>query len=188
MKPRRFLISTLLMAGFLPPQTASALPADPAFDGPSNKSTLFDIFKRDHVFDLSRHSSHRSHSSHSSHSSHRSSSGGGYSAPVYTAPRLYTPPTLYTAPTPRSAPAAPRAPVRSAPATTVLPGTAEKFKNIVRQVQTALYVFGYYTGTIDGLVGPQTKLAISTMQEQYGLPVTGTITPDVLDALQVTAE
>lgn len=70
----------------------------------------------------------------------------------------------------------------------MLPGTADKFKNIVRQVQTALYVFGYYTGTIDGLVGPQTKIAISTMQEQYGLPVTGTITPDVLDALQVTAE
>lgn len=90
MKPRRFLISTLLMAGFLPPHTASAIPADPTFDRPSNKSTLFDIFKRDHIFDLSRHSSHRSHSSHSSHSSHRSSNGGGYSAPVYTPPRVYT--------------------------------------------------------------------------------------------------
>ena len=188
MKPRRFLISTLLMAGFLPPHTASAIPADPTFDRPSNKSTLFDIFKRDHIFDLSRHSSHRSHSSHSSHSSHRSSNGGGYSAPVYTPPRVYTPPTLYTAPTPQPAPTTRTVPVTPAPATTVLPGTADKFKNIVRQVQTALYVYGYYTGSIDGLVGPQTKIAISTMQEQYGLPVTGTITPDVLDALQVTAE
>jgi len=78
-----------------------------------------------------------------------------------------------------------------APSTTVprtLPGNANKFTEIVIQVQTALYVYGFYTGAIDGLVGPQTKSAISTMQSQYGLPVTGTITPDVLNALMITAE
>ena len=175
MNPKRFLISSLLLAGFLPPQNAqAALPADPSFEQPKNKATLFDIFKRDHIFELAghrSHSSHSSHRSHSSHSSHRSSTGGGG---VYVAPQpLYSPP-------------APAAPAKVAPK--VLPGNTNKFMLIVMQVQTALYAYGYYTGAIDGVVGPATKVAISTMQAQYGLPVTGTITPDVLNALQVTAE
>jgi His-Xaa-Ser repeat protein HxsA len=69
-----------------------------------------------------------------------------------------------------------------------LPGNSSKFFDIVRQVQTALYAFGFYSGAIDGVVGPQTKTAISAMQAQYGLPITGTITPDVLDALNIEAK
>lgn len=55
-------------------------------------------------------------------------------------------------------------------------------------MQLGLYSWGYYTGEIDGIVGPATRLALSTMQSDWGLNVTGTITPEVLDALKIVAE
>jgi peptidoglycan hydrolase-like protein with peptidoglycan-binding domain len=55
-------------------------------------------------------------------------------------------------------------------------------------VQTALYSYGYYSGPLTGVADAATRLAISDMQAQFGLPVNGKITPDVLDALSITAE
>ncbi|PYE22632.1 His-Xaa-Ser repeat protein HxsA [Rhizobium sp. PP-WC-2G-219] len=55
------------------------------------------------------------------------------------------------------------------------------------QVQTALTAYGYYTGAIDGRVGPACKTAISSMQTDYNLKVTGTITPEVLNAFAIVA-
>jgi His-Xaa-Ser repeat protein HxsA len=69
-----------------------------------------------------------------------------------------------------------------------LPGNSEKFRRIVMEVQTALQIFGYYTGEIDGLVGAETRVALSKMQADYNLKVTGTITPEVLDAFRITAQ
>jgi His-Xaa-Ser repeat protein HxsA len=53
------------------------------------------------------------------------------------------------------------------------------------RVQLALRAYGYYSGSIDGIVGPETKTALMSMQKDYKLPVTGTITPEVIDALHV---
>lgn len=91
--------------------------------------------------------------------------------PSYTPPAYSPPPVAAPAVVPR-----------------VLPGNANQFTNIVLQVQTALYAYGYYAGALTGIVDPTTKAALSQMQSQYGLPVTGTITPDVLDALSITAQ
>lgn len=207
MRTKRFLISSLALAGFLPPQNAMAALStnDPSLHT-DERQTLSDVFKLDHVYTLA---GHRSHSSHSSHSSHRSSSSGGYTAPVYRPPVMrqapaYAPPPVYSAPAPvYSAPApatapapspariftqptAPQTPAAIAPKT--LPGNSNKFSKIVIQVQTALFAYGYYDGTIDGVIGPQSKAALSEMQSQYGLPITGTINPDVLNALGITAE
>ena len=63
---------------------------------------------------------------------------------------------------------------------------AQKFKDVVRVLQLALQTYGYYTGAIDGAVGPDTSAAISKMQADYGLKVTGTVTPEVLNALKIT--
>ncbi|RVC20707.1 His-Xaa-Ser repeat protein HxsA, partial [Mesorhizobium sp. M7A.F.Ca.AU.002.02.1.1] len=123
-----------------------------------------------------------SHSSHSSHSSHRSSAGGTYyppPAPVYQAPA-----PVYQAPTyqpPTTAPAAP-APL------VVLPGNANKFKEIVLQVQFAMLSFGYYNGELDGKMSPEMRAGLEKMQSDYNLKVTGTITPETLNALRITAE
>jgi peptidoglycan hydrolase-like protein with peptidoglycan-binding domain len=48
--------------------------------------------------------------------------------------------------------------------------------------------YGYYDGAIDGIVGPKTRAALLRFQEDFGLKITGTITPEVLDALRVTAK
>ena len=103
---------------------------------------------------------------------------------------------LYRAPAP-SAPAATEGDklgifqsspgVSPAPALPVLPGNSERFNSIVKQVQTALYSYGYYSGKIDGIVGPGTKSAIRSMQTDWNLKVTGTITPELLNNLGMTA-
>ncbi|RMC30111.1 peptidoglycan-binding protein [Paracoccus alkanivorans] len=166
---------TLAAAGYLP-QTAPALVVSPRIDRNDDQSgTLFQILRGEHKFTLARH---RSHSSHGSHGSHRSSSGGGYSGSG-----IYRP----SAPSSNSTPPSyvmPRAP--EAPKT--LPGNSAAFLNIVKRVQTALYAYGYYTGTIDGIVGTGTKTAISKFQKDWGLQITGTITPEVLDALNIVAQ
>ncbi len=140
---------------------------------PGKGKSLFDIFKLDHLYTLAGHRSHSSHSSQSSHSSHRSSTGG-YSfnpppapsepAPLYSAPS--TPAPSYQAPAP--------APLKT------LPGNAYKFKEIVQEVEFALLAFGYYTGEIDGEMSPALRSGLQRMQTDYGLKVTGTITPETL--------
>lgn len=197
MKKRLFLIPSLLAAGLLPQKAAAvpkleAAPKDP-------KSTLFKLFALRHEYTLA---GHRSHSSHSSHSSHRSSGGGGYSTRSYSAPSYTPPATVYEEPAPVYRPPASTTPTYRAlstpdtsvqpaqpdPGLKVLPGNSDRFKKIVMQVQTALYVYGYYTGTIDGVVGPQTKIALTSLQTDYGLKATGTITPETLNALNIAAQ
>lgn len=193
MKLKRFLIPSLAAIGILP-QSAAAVPtADAAQPTQDSKPTLFQAFKLQHVFTLA---GHRSHSSHSSHGSHRSSSGGSvYRAPVYSAPTpTYTPSTpSYSAPVyspPSSDSTSPATILPSSPdaALKVLPGNSDKFLEIAKQVQLALYSWGYYSGEIDGIVGPATRTAISALQSDWSLNVTGTITPEVLDALKIVAE
>jgi His-Xaa-Ser repeat protein HxsA len=170
----RFIIPSLLAAGFLPAGNL-AVAAIPRKDEDGAKNpTLFDIFKLEHKYNLA---AHHSHASHASHGSHRSSSGG--TTPLYRQP---PPPKLYN-PTPPSSilPVPPAAPK-------TLPGNSAKFKAIVVQVQTCLSLFGYYPGAIDGAVGAETAAAISKFQEQWGFPITGTITPQVLDACGVAAK
>jgi hypothetical protein len=53
------------------------------------------------------------------------------------------------------------------------------------QVQAALSQQGYYNGPVDGIVGPGTRAAIAAYQRDNGLPVTGTITPGVLNDLGI---
>lgn len=55
------------------------------------------------------------------------------------------------------------------------------------EVQLALTALGYYNGTIGGVIGAGSKAALSRFQADYSLKVTGTITPEVLDALNISA-
>lgn len=61
------------------------------------------------------------------------------------------------------------------------------FTSIVKRVQLGLLAYGYYNGPIDGAVGDGTRQAIRRMQANFKLNVTGTVTPEVLDALRITA-
>ncbi len=178
MKKRRYLIPTLAAAGLLPTNSADAaiaasLPSNP-FDTDSDFNQRLEL---EHKYTLA---GHRSHSSHSSHRSHRSSSSGGYTTTRPAAPVQ-----------PRSNSTSPRTVLPSLPnarAVAPLPGNSEKFKQIAMRVQLALISYGYYNGAVDGVIGKQSKAALSRFQSDYGLKVTGTITPEVLNALGIAAQ
>lgn len=192
MKKRRFLISSLVAAGIAPLPPAHAAPeglAPTSGGGDGDKDAMVRKFAQDHRIILA---GHRSHSSHASHSSHRSGSSGRVRSPVYTPPPPRKP-TTRPAPTP-----APRN-ERSTPPSSILPSSpaiapntfysepsAQQIRDIVMRVQLSLKAYGYYEGKIDGMVGSQTREALKRFQSDYGLKVTGTITPEVLDAFKIS--
>ncbi|MDB9804304.1 His-Xaa-Ser repeat protein HxsA [bacterium] len=175
---KKFLIPSLLMAGFSGGQAAASMQPDTGSDNVSKAPSMFDVFRQNHTYTLAGHSSH---SSHGSHSSHRSSSGGGYTAPRSTTPAP-SPSRNTTSTQPSSI-----LPSPPAAASRVLPGNSGSFQRIAMQVQSALLAYGYYNGAIDGIIGAGSKSALSRFQSDYGLSVTGTITPEVLDALGIIA-
>lgn len=199
MKMRRFMISSLLMAGIapLPPVHAQGAGDAPPAGGPDpDDGQWVQRFAQDHGFLLAQH---RSHSSHASHSSHRSGSSGTYRAPVYT-PRAPSRPRVTPAPAPSSSRSRNR---RSTPDSSVLPSSPAITENpfsastppstatiesVVRRVQIGLQAQGYYHGAFDGVVGKETRAALVRFQTDKSLSVTGTITPEVLDALRIRAQ
>jgi hypothetical protein len=56
-------------------------------------------------------------------------------------------------------------------------------ESIVAGAQQELAQQGYYNGAIDGVMGPRTQRAIARYQNNRGLRVTGTLTPDTVEAL-----
>jgi peptidoglycan hydrolase-like protein with peptidoglycan-binding domain len=63
----------------------------------------------------------------------------------------------------------------------------ELSSGMVRQVQTALQQQGLYTGSIDGLWGPQTQSAVQSFQQSHALRPTGELNSPTLAALNVPA-
>lgn len=53
----------------------------------------------------------------------------------------------------------------------------------VRNVQETLKQLNFYGGEVDGLLGPNTRLAIEAYQQKMGLAVTGTVDETLLDQL-----
>lgn len=53
-----------------------------------------------------------------------------------------------------------------------------------RAVQAALAWQGYYSGRVDGVMGPETSNAIRSFQSHQGLPVTGQVNGALINALQ----
>jgi His-Xaa-Ser repeat protein HxsA len=207
---RKFLIPSLLAAGFghTEPLQAALIGATSTHPGDPDRAKLIQQYRQDHIYTLAQH---RSHSSHSSHSSHRSgSSGGHYSHSSHTSHRSstggystpsYNPAPVYTSPSqpPKSGNSTGSERSRATeaqpllmteggePELRTLPGRSALFKTIVMHVQVALMGQGLFNGPIDGDVGPKTRAALRTFQESHGLKVTGTITPQTLDALHVPA-
>jgi len=133
-----------------------------------------------------KYAAHRSHSSHSSHRSHRSSSGGGYTAPKSAPSPNYTPPTpsrnQSTDPG-RSATVSP-----SSSSSSGASPTGDKLTIQVMRVQIALSSKSLFFGTVDGVLGPDTRNAIQTFQASKGLKVNGRMTTETLNALGVPAQ
>jgi len=167
--------SSVVLTGAAAPALAALPSGTNATAGPlTDTGTL--LFERQNYNDgLARfagHSSHASHASHASHSSHYSSSGGG----DYVPPQPPPAPT-YVAP----APAAPTPP----PQTTATKPTAVDKLVMVMRVQSKLHDLGYYTGTIDGKLGPKTIDALRRYQTVNGYPVTGKMDDTTLAGLGI---
>jgi hypothetical protein len=54
---------------------------------------------------------------------------------------------------------------------------------VIANVQTALQEQGYYRDAVDGLIGPNTRAALSAYQRDNGLPITAAIDGPTLQAL-----
>jgi putative peptidoglycan binding protein len=54
---------------------------------------------------------------------------------------------------------------------------------VIANVQTALQEQGYYNDAVDGLIGPNTRAALSNFQRDRGLPITAAIDGPTLQAL-----
>lgn len=128
---------------------------------------------------------HRSHSSHSSHRSHRSSSSGGYSSPS-------TPPTPKPKPVPKSDPLGQDSRPGSSYPSTAAPQSLsqqlsdkEKRKNIIMRMQLALKFDGYYSGPIDGVMGPTTREAVRAYKKAKSIPGDSVIDVETLNALGI---
>jgi len=175
MKKKHFLIGSLALAGLSTTAAASPIRVEPeqspkqALEGSTG---LFTIFSAQKAVLTAQHRSHKSHGS------HRSSSGG--SSRPYTAPT----PT----PTPRRSDSTPPSSIlpRSSLSGNSTLSPVEQFTERAKRVQTGLTAYGYYNGAIDGKVGPATKAALSKFQKDFSLTITGTITPEVLNAFGIT--
>ncbi|MDA7583884.1 His-Xaa-Ser repeat protein HxsA [Luminiphilus sp.] len=131
------------------------------------------------------------HRSHASHASHRSSAGSKRSTPV-----PHTP-----APMPRSTP--PPAPEKPSdplgqepkPSQTFRPSAnddpkvkddKELRKEVVEKVQLQLQLLGYYSGAIDGVLGPETRSAIDIFKIERSLPRGSYLDTETLNALGIS--
>jgi His-Xaa-Ser repeat protein HxsA len=123
------------------------------------------------------HSSHSSHSSHASHASHYSGSSGdgSYSTPQDT--------TSDQKPAAQSESSPATTPGRSTPPLSI----AEKRKLQIMRVQIALVSLGLYSGTVDGELNNDTQESLKRFQMIKGLPASGRMTTDTLNALGVMA-
>ena len=73
---------------------------------------------------------------------------------------------------------------RSAEAVTYQQGSSG---SAVRQIQTKLQGWGYYTGRVDGIYGSATAKAVRQFQQSNGLTVDGKAGPQTLRALGINA-
>ncbi|MCB2052323.1 MAG: His-Xaa-Ser repeat protein HxsA [Novosphingobium sp.] len=184
------MIASLATAGVLPIPASEqrALAQSVSHDGSADSpEAAIERFAAQHYFQLAQH---RSHASHSSHSSHRSSSSGSSRTRSY--------PTVTPPPPPPPAPRARN--TRSTPPSSVLPSSPavapnslfggsveDPFTETIKKVQRALIAYGYYNGIDDGIVGKNTRSALVRFQTDYNLKVTGTVTPEVLNAFGISA-
>ncbi|MFC1333181.1 MAG: His-Xaa-Ser repeat protein HxsA [gamma proteobacterium symbiont of Clathrolucina costata] len=134
---------------------------------------------------------HRSHSSHGSHRSHRSSSGGGYSSPSPSKTPSYTPtPKPKRSEGSNADPLGQKArPKSSYPSTSS--STAQRLKdkearkNIIMRMQLALQFEGYYSGPVDGIMGPETRKAVAKYKMAKGISGTGVMDAETLNSLGI---
>lgn len=182
----KFAIPSLVAAGLIGPSVAAADPPSPS--GPTGPDDVTQLpIGELHEFQLAQHQSHQSHGSHGSHYSHRS-----YYKPLPDEGEEdgFMGPDAFLGRNEQSTPRSFVLPSSPALATNSERGSvdAEKARKLVVRVQLALFTRGYDVGAVDGTLNPKTVAAIYRFQKSIGLIPSGTLAPEVLDALGVVAQ
>jgi hypothetical protein len=73
-----------------------------------------------------------------------------------------------------------------APRTTVYATARINDDATVAAVQRRLSQGGYYRGSIDGVIGPATRVAVRAFERRNGLPIDGEIDPQLLRTMGLT--
>jgi His-Xaa-Ser repeat protein HxsA len=71
------------------------------------------------------------------------------------------------------------------PLTSTSRPNADQLQLMIMRVQAALYSKGYDPGAIDGVLGETTRQALRQFQRDRGIPATGSMTTETLNALEV---
>lgn len=87
-------------------------------------------------------------------------------------------------PAPAKAPATAASSAPPQPAAAAAQGHASLVGNLVADTQRALLDVGFYDGSVDGVLGPQTKAAISAFEKRIGLIPTGQPSPRLLSEMR----
>jgi His-Xaa-Ser repeat protein HxsA len=66
--------------------------------------------------------------------------------------------------------------------------SADELKMMIMRVQAGLFSRNYDPGAIDGVLSEKTKAAIRKYQGDRHLPVTGTMTTELLSSLGIRAQ
>jgi hypothetical protein len=61
-------------------------------------------------------------------------------------------------------------------------------RETIRSVQRRLNQLGYRAGPEDGIMGPQTRRAVSAYQTRMGMQPDGTLTPDLVDRMMAGSQ
>lgn len=172
-------LAALISASLATDITYASIDTDDKLTMPNDQPIRANVLNPSVPFELAAHRSHRSHSSHSSHSSHRSSSGG-YG--TYSAPRHNSTPTNTIS-------------TESSQGSNVAPSAASRvydnslstdvLQNTIQRVQLALTYSGHYQGSIDGVMGPGTRAAITAYRNSKSLKSSGFIDAELLNSLGI---
>lgn len=164
---KKFIISSLFAAGI----HDTSLDHGIFNEKTSDHNPVINNLKNSKLNLLAGHSSHSSHGSHGSHGSHRSSNGHSSG---------YTP-----SPAPKGDSTTPKTiPPKKPKPNVIYPGTSEWIE-LTKQVQAALFVIGYYNGSLDGIIGTKTRMAISKYQKDNGLKITGNLNNELVKSLDI---
>lgn len=171
-----------LMAGAIATSTSAATAATTDSEGSwrADDPNGFGGVVLPNTLNATAQDKYAAHRSHSSHGSHRSGSGGG----GYTRPAPTPSSPTRSAPSPSVTPSQPQ--TGTPPTSTVPKATPQDMSMMTVRVQAALMRQGYFDGDIDGILGPQTRVAIIKYQKAKGLSQTGRMDIETLTQLGIS--
>lgn len=158
-----------------------------------SKAIFANIIQKAIPLEFLAHRSHSSHRSHRSHSSHRSSSGGGYRTPIYSPPAPAPAPkqTPSTSPVENPKKEETRKNIQSLASSSssqTKPNVQKQkddLETVIKRVQLALTFEKYYKGNIDGIMGPDTRKAITEYRKAKKLSENAYLDAELLSSLGI---